>query len=63
EEEAAAARNDAQAPDDWEHAAAADTGEDSQDDETAEEVDESLSGNIFFIMLFLAAAWMFLPFR
>ncbi|KAJ2160970.1 ERAD-associated protein [Coemansia sp. RSA 552] len=52
------------APDDWEHGAgtidADDLGVDGEDED---EDDETLSGNLFFIMLFLAAACMFIQFR
>ncbi|KAJ1763151.1 ERAD-associated protein [Coemansia sp. RSA 1807] len=50
-------------PDDWEHGAGALDTEDMDADEEPAEEDESLSGNLFFIALFLAAGWMFLPFR
>ncbi|KAJ2828033.1 ERAD-associated protein [Coemansia erecta] len=52
------------APDDWEHGAGAlDADDPGAGDEPPEDEDESLSGNLFFFALFVAAGWMFIPFR
>ncbi|KAJ1741868.1 ERAD-associated protein [Coemansia sp. RSA 1821] len=49
---------------DWERRAGALDADDADaNDEDADEDDESLSGNLFFVILFLAAGWMFLPMR
>ncbi|KAJ2847848.1 ERAD-associated protein [Coemansia brasiliensis] len=50
--------------DDWERRAKALDADDADvNDEDADQDDESLSGNLFFVILFLAAGWMFLPMR